>query len=142
MSDSGGSPFVGFTEAEVHHIPPTQAVNFADVVVFSVGSIGLEPPMRTPSGFFLRAVLRDRLPKPALRSTQDTQDHIRVQKDWQIRSIRSCVLNCGGAGAAAAARQAFVASSSGGSRDSQSFPQSDRSQSFGRHRHHVGASSL
>ena len=49
MSDSDGSSFEGFTEAEVRHIPPTQAVNSVDVVVSPIGSIGSEPPMRTSS---------------------------------------------------------------------------------------------
>ena len=45
MSDSDGSPFEGFTEAEVHHIPPAQAENSVDVVLSPIGSIGSEPPM-------------------------------------------------------------------------------------------------
>ena len=49
MSDSDGSPFEGFTEAEVRHIPPTQAVDSASIVVSPVRSTGLEPHLRTPS---------------------------------------------------------------------------------------------
>ena len=45
MSDSEGSPFEGFTEAEVRHIPPTQAVDSVDVVVSPIGSIGTESQM-------------------------------------------------------------------------------------------------
>ena len=42
MLDSDGSPFEGFTEAELRHIPPTQAVDSADIMVSPVGSIGTE----------------------------------------------------------------------------------------------------
>ena len=49
MSDSDGSPFKGFTEAEVRHIPPTQAVDSASIVVSPIRATGLEPHLRTAS---------------------------------------------------------------------------------------------
>ena len=49
MLDSDGSPFEGFTEAEIRHLPPTQAVDSADIVVSPIRSTGMEPPMQTPS---------------------------------------------------------------------------------------------
>ena len=73
MSDSGGSLFEGFTEVEVCHIPPTQAVNSADVVIFPIGSIGLEPPMRTSSGFSAGCSSRQASVASTL-STRDTLD--------------------------------------------------------------------
>ena len=43
MSDSDGSPFEGFTEAELRHLPPTQAVDSANIVVSPVRSMGWSP---------------------------------------------------------------------------------------------------
>ena len=64
MSDTNGSPFEAFTEAEVGHIQPTEAVNSEDVVVSPVRSIGSEPQCEllvlclTP----VMQVLLDRIP--------------------------------------------------------------------------------
>ena len=57
MSDSGGSPFEGFTEAVVRHIPPTQVVDSADIVVSPVGSIGTESQMRTTSSLSCSSIM-------------------------------------------------------------------------------------
>ena len=94
MSDSDGSPFKGFTEAEVRHTPPTQAVDSVSIVVSPVRSTELEPHLQTPSSFRQASVA-------ALMNKRSIVDLVRAHRDCWTKSVRSCVLNCGGAGIAA-----------------------------------------
>ena len=135
MSDSGGSPFEGFTEAEVCHITPTQAVNSAIVVISLVGSSGLEPPMQLLVFFSAGSSSR----QASIASTPAHSRHSRSHSCApgladQIHQILRAELRRG------RDRRRHLSNSSRGSSDSQSSPQSDRSQSSGRHRHHIRAS--
>ena len=77
MSDSDGSPFEGFTEAEVHHIPPTQAVNSVDIVVSPIGSMGSEPQIRTPSTLSRTGIMDSSFRQASIASTPGHSRHSR-----------------------------------------------------------------
>ena len=141
MSDSGGSLFEGFTEAEVRHIPPTQAVNSADVVVSTVRSLGLEPAIRTSSGFSAGSSSR----QASVASTPAHSRHSRSRSRApgladQIRQILRAELWRGRDRLRGSSSYLRSSSSSRGSSDSQSSLQSDHSQSSGRHHRHLDAS--
>ena len=132
MSDSDRSSFKGFTEAEVRHIPPTQAVNSTGVTVSPVGSSGLEPPMQTPSS-------------SRQASAANTPAHARHSRSRscalglsdQIRQILRAELRRGRDRRHRSSSYHRSSSSSEGSSDSQSSPRSDRSQSYNRHHRHT-----
>ena len=128
MSDSDRSPFEGFTEAEVRHIPPTQADDDATVVVSPVESTGSGSHVRTPlsltragqAGFSARDRDRSVASTPARRSR--SQSRASGLAD-QIRQILRAELRRG------TDRRRRSLSSSRGSSDSSSSPQTDGSQS-------------
>ena len=99
-------------EVKVRHIPPTQAVELANVVVSPVRSSGLEPPMQTPSSSRQVSVAstlaqawhsRSRSRAPGLLNLICQILHAELR-----RGVRSCMLNFGGAGIVAVARRATV----------------------------------
>ena len=124
MSDSDGSPFEGFTEAEFRHLPPTQAVDSANLVVFPSDPQGWSP--------LCELVVFLVFPLPA--HERQSRSHLRAPGlADQIRQILRIELHRGRDSCSRSSSRSRSRSSSGGLSDSESYSRFSRSSCSSSH---------